>query len=163
MKITASVGQMMIPEVDALGHLFRSLGGTNKMVAGSVVYTLDSAGEQYLSSEAYGILKDKGLLVEGATLYTKMDTMDTDVPVGFEDSYTVDEDGAKVPRTWADYAPFHWELEDGSYLVRCVHVKAGHTSSKGLDNAERLVWEDNFTLLVKAEGEVLIPKSEGDV
>lgn len=157
MKVICTPEQLEIPEVDALGHKFRSLGGQNSLVNGLVEYVFNNSGENFFSSTAYMICNMAGLVVEYATLFTVQPAsiMDNLVPVDWPDSKSIDADGVETRRVYQDYFPFHYELADGTFLIQVVH------GTNGLTDADRKVYESSLgTLLVKSDGVSLIPQSE---
>lgn len=161
MEISVTPAQLQIPDVQSMGTAFLLMGGNAEFKDDHTEYALSPSGENYFTQGYYEVCKENGLTIDKGNFYTvqPQSILDNLVQVSFPDS----KDSEGVRRVWSEYAPFHWLLDDGTVLFACVHVLLGKTCGNGLSDDERLIWDDYFGgLLVKSEGELLIPRLDDE-
>jgi len=153
LTIKVPIEAMATPEVDALSHSFRSMGGSNKMINGEIHFPFDNAGESYFSPEAYALCNAFELKCEGGMFYHVFTELEIDNLVPVDWPYSKDAEGIRV--SLEDYfrKDTQYDLGDGMYLFRIVRTGVA------LTDADRLVYQDDLgTLLVKSEGLALMPQ-----
>ena len=135
---------------------------------GKVRYAPTPRGEMDVTKGLYDLMYALGGDVYKGEQYVivKHAFMETLVDLSMPDSEMADpdaeyEEGKEVPkvrRVWKDYAPLHWDLGDGTYLVRCIHFKPGRRNGTGTTPASFRAWYEQFNgqILTKAEGQALL-------
>lgn len=153
MIIKATPNQVTSSSILSLVQKYVFMTGDHFFSGGRANYPFSPEGEMMFTRTDLDMCITQGVEVDNLTCFVILPDITAEVPIEFPDS--TKETGGQ--RTWEDYAPFHWQLSDGTYLVRCIHVKEGETSGEGLPYEELLVWENMTPVMVKADGVPLIP------
>jgi len=156
MIIKATPEQVVSPGILSLVQKYVFMTGGHFFSEGRANYPFSPEGEMMFTRADLDTCVAQGVEVDNLTCFITLPDITSEVPVAFPDSAK----GSGGQRTWGDYAPFHWKLPDGTYLVRCVHTKEGETSGDGISYSELLIWDNFMPVLVKAEGVKLIPQGD---
>ena len=147
---------------DALGHVFRSLGGRNRSEGDEVLYLFSNNGENYFSPQAYADCNTHGWKCEDGMFYHVFTEAlkDNLVPVDWPNSK--DAEGKRI--AYEDYfrKDTQYDLGDGTWLFR---IQVGN---QALTDVDRFIFQGTLCggdgepaqFLVKDEGLALIPKTE---